>query len=296
MRQRPGAESRENSPIFVVGSGRSGSTVFFDILARHPGVASLSKFSRDFPGHLWATRLLLRARGPAALDGLLHGRWFAASEAYPFWDRHCPGFSSTCRDLVAADVTPVARERLRAAVEALLTKSRRRFAAKITGWPRLLYLREIYPAATFVHIMRDPCAVASSLLEVSFWDGWRGPPNWRRGVLPPDLDAIWHDEHRSFVALAAIETVIFERAMRHCAQRMPAGAVWTVDYARLCERPVEVFREVGEFCGLPWSPRFEREVKRVPLINRDNKWRSSLSAEQQAVMLRVMHRARETNS
>jgi hypothetical protein len=228
------------------------------------------------------------------LDSSLRGRWFRASEAYPFWDLHCPGFSSASRDLDAADVTPVAARRLRTAIDAMLTTSRRRFAAKITGWPRILYLREIYPRASFVHITRDACAVARSLLEVEFWDGWRGPPNWRRGPLPPDLDLLWHEEQRSFVALAAIETVIFERAMRRCREQMPASAIWTVDYARLCERPVDVFREVCEFAGLPWSTRFDREVRRVALVNRDDKWRSSLTAEQQAIMLRVLERARET--
>jgi len=294
MHSPPDPESRDICPVFVVGTGRSGSTVFFDILARHPGIASLSKFSRDFPRHEWINRLLLLARGPAMLDGLLRGRWWGATEAYPFWELHCPGFSSSCRDLDAADVTPVAARRLRSAVQSMLTTSRSRFAAKVTGWPRILYLREIFPSASFVHVTRDPCAVASSLLEVGFWDGWRGPPNWRRGALPSDLDDLWHAERRSFVALAAIETVIFERAMHHCTGQLPAGAVCTVDYARFCEQPVEVFREVGEFCGLPWSPRFEREVRRVPLVNRDDKWRSSLSAEQQAVMRRVLEQARET--
>ena len=163
---------QDDSPIFVVGSGRSGSTVFFDILARHPHVASLSKFSRDFPARPWMNRLLLAARSSAVIDGLLRGPWFSASEAYPFWDRHCPGFSSCCRDLDASDVTPVAAARIRAAFDRTRTRSRQRFAAKITGWPRVLYLREIFPTGRFINITRDPRAVASLVAARGQFLGW----------------------------------------------------------------------------------------------------------------------------
>jgi hypothetical protein len=282
------------SPIFVVGSGRSGSTVFFEILSSHPGLAWLSKFARQYPTHAWMNRLLMLSRSVPLLDPALRGQWFSPSEAYPFWDLHCPGFSTCSRDLDDSDVTPLAAARIRDAFHKTLTRTRTRFAAKITGWPRILYLKEIFPTALFVHITRDPCAVASSLLEVNFWDGWRGPPNWRRGPLPPDLDALWQDERRSFVALAGIETVIFDRAMRRCTERVPASQLRTIEYARLCSSPVDVLKEVTEFCGLQWSARFERAVRRVPLVNRDDKWRASLTRDQQAMLVRVLERARGT--
>jgi hypothetical protein len=292
--QEMAASNRASAPIFVVGSGRSGSTVFFEILSAHPNVAWLSKFARDFPDRPLLNRLLLSGRGVPVLGRALRGRWFSPSEAYPFWELHCPGFSDCCRDLDDADVTPAAAQRIRAAFDGMLTRTRRRVTAKITGWPRILYLTEIFPSALFVHIMRDPCAVASSLLEVNFWDGWRGPPNWRRGPLPPDLDALWHEERRSFVALAGIETVILHRAMRRCIERVPASQLCTIDYARLCASPVDAFKEVTEFCGLAWSAQFERAVRGVALVNRDDKWRTGLTIEQQATLLRVLDRSRET--
>ena len=109
--------------------------------------------------------------------------------------------------------------------------------------------------------------------------------------MPADLAALWHAEQRSFVALAAIETVIFRRAMERSAERLPAEQLYTVDYARFCAQTVEVFRQVVEFCGLAASRRFERAVSRVTLVNRDDQWRSRLTAEQQATVLRVLERS-----
>jgi hypothetical protein len=280
-----------HEPIFVVGTGRSGSTVFFDCLARHPQVAWLSRLSGERPERLWADRLLMEARRFPVLDTLL-GRHCGPSEAYPFWDHVFAGFSNPCRDLVAEDVTPVAAMRARAAVDRLVSRSRNRFLAKITGWPRVRFLNELFPRAYFIEVTRDPRAIASSLLEVPFWDGWRGPPNWRRGPLPADLAAIWRDERNSFVALAAIECVIVQRALEECRAAVPAR-FHRVSYSELCANTVEVFRQVAAFCRLDWSPRFEKAIRGMRLIDQGDKWLKNLSVAQQAVLHRVFDRARQ---
>jgi hypothetical protein len=52
-----------------------------------------------------------------------------------------------------------------------------------------------------------------------------------------------------------------------------------------------VFRAVAKFCQLEWTKRFERSIGRVLLIDRDDQWRSKLTATQQAVMQRTLERA-----
>jgi hypothetical protein len=65
----------------------------------------------------------------------------------------------------------------------------------------------------------------------------------------------------------------------------------TVHYARFCAEPLEVLREVADFCGLNWSRSFESAIGRVRLRNRDSKWRDCLTEDQQAVLLRTLSRA-----
>jgi hypothetical protein len=280
-------------PIFIVGTGRSGSSVFFDIFASHPQLAWLSVLAREFPDRPWLNTLLLRSLSIRGLDSFLI-RTFGPAEAYPFWEARCPGFSNPCRDLTADDVTPVSADRLRTTIEEMLSRRRNRFVAKITGWPRIRYLDRIFADAKFVEMTRDPCAIASSLLEVPFWDGWRGPPNWRRGPLPDDLEQIWNEENRSFVALAALEYVIYQRAMDACRADLPLDRMLTISYAALCREPIEQFRQVADFCGLDWSLRFERAIAKVRLIDRDHKWRTNLTADQQSVLQRTIERAQDS--
>jgi hypothetical protein len=229
-------------PIVVVGTGRSGSTVVFDILARHPQVAWLSRLAGDYPDRFSMNIVLMRARSYAIVDSL-PGRHLGPSEAYSYWDLNCPGFSNPYRDLLANDVAPIAAFRLRESIAPLLTRKRSRFVAKITDWACMQYLWEIFSQAFFIEVKRNPCAPGSSLLEVPFWDGSRGPPNWRRGPLPADLDAIWLQEGESFVALLLLQYVIVQRAIAECCATPPAAQMHTVSNSQLCADPVGVFQD-----------------------------------------------------
>jgi omega-hydroxy-beta-dihydromenaquinone-9 sulfotransferase len=278
------------SPVFVVGTGRSGSTVFFELLARHPDVVWLSRLADEHPRDLWMNRLLLRACSLRFLEPALR-RFYGPSEAYGFWNTVCPGFANPFRDLVAEDVIPAVAERVRKALSDMTTPSRPRFLGKITGWPRIGFLNEIFPDATFIHVRRDARATACSLLEVPFWDGWRGPPNWRRGPLPVDLEAAWQKEDYSFVALAALEIAVVDRAMARCRAMIGDQRIHVVEYAELCEDPVSVMKRVCSFCGLDWPSRFADLLEKERLINRDTSWQARLTTSQCDVLVRTLARA-----
>jgi omega-hydroxy-beta-dihydromenaquinone-9 sulfotransferase len=278
------------SPIFVIGTGRSGSTLFFDMLAGHPEVAWPSDLLRRYPAKPWLHHMVMRARSLGLLDAML-GSHYGPSEAYPFWEAHCPGFSNPCRDLVAEDVTVTSESRMRTAIAAMTTRKRHQFVAKITGWPRVRFLDRIFPHALFIEVSRDPRATACSLLEVDFWDGWRGPPNWRRGALPQDLQELWLQEKRSFVALAAIEYVIFQRAIAECVAVISPDRYMKVNYTDLCADPIAIFTDVIKFARLRWVTNFERKLRVKRLNNRDDQWKSTLTGAQQNILERTLERA-----
>ncbi len=142
-----------------------------------------------------------------------------------FWDHYYPGFSVPFRDLGADDVLESTRRQLRSALARMRTPKRSHLVIKITGWPRVGFLREIFPEGRFVHVVRDGRAVASSLLKVPWWWGWRDRPNWRWGPLTPELDALWAESGRSFVALAAIQwRILMEATVRELC-RPGSGSV-----------------------------------------------------------------------
>ena len=80
----------------------------------------------------------------------------------------------------------------------LLVRKRNRLLIKITGWPRIGYLNEIFSDAKFIHILRDGRAVANSLINVEFWRGWQCPQNWRFGRLTEKQQKEWEDSQYFF--------------------------------------------------------------------------------------------------
>ena len=275
-------------PIVLFGSGRSGSTVMCRSFARHPGVAWPSGISERYPTRPALGRRLMEWLDVPVAGALLQQR-FEPAEAYTFWEYYCKGFRRPNRDLLASDLTNKQRKSLAGALEQITTGTRPRLLMKITGWPRVGFLHGIFPDAKFIHIIRDGRAVANSLLNVDFWQGWNGPQNWRFGLLSPTLAAEWDRHDRSFVALAAIQWKILMAAAEAARALVPAAQYLEVKYEELCSDAVGTFRRVTTFCELPWSDRLEAHIRARTWLSENDKWRKDLTADQQRILQDVTH-------
>lgn len=209
-------------------------------------------------------------------------------ESYPFWDHYFRGFSQTHRDLFAEDVTPRTRQSLTNALSQILTLKRNRLLLKITGWPRLGFIQEIFTDTKFIHIIRDGRAVANSLINVSWWPGWRGPAVWYWGALTPQQQAEWKKYNYSYLVLAAIGWKILMDAMEKAKSLVPAEQFLEIKYEELCANPTEVFRRVVDFCELSWEGSFEKEIRRYPVHNTNFKWQKELTQNQQRILNEVL--------
>lgn len=279
-------------PIFVVGSGRSGSSFLADVVARHPDVAFLTGLSERHPRRPAYNRAAMRGLDVPGLGRLVRRR-YGIEEAYAFWEAHAPGFSEPTRDLRADDVTERARSSVRRAVAANLVPGRPRFLAKVTGWSRMGYLDEVFPDAEFVHLVRDGRDVANSLLKVDFWQGWRGPQNWRFGELPPDLRELWEAHDRSFVALAGLCWRLLVDSVQTARKEIDPGRFLEVRYEDLVERPRRELEVILEAVGLEPSSRFFGRFDPAEVRDASGKHRRDLTPAQQEILDDVTREPRE---
>jgi hypothetical protein len=270
-------------PVFIAGIGHSGTTLLHRILCEHENVAWLSRLAKPHPRIPVIYRVFLEAIDYPVLGQYLKNK-FKPTECYEFWECYCHGFGSTFRDLGSQDVTNQTKTHLRNAITELLTSQRKRFIAKITGWPRLGYLYDLFNDARFIHICRDGRAVVNSRLQGSWWRGWQGPHNWNRPLLTPDEYDEWNRHDQSFVALACIEWKILMDAYETARSVTKDAQCLQIRYEDLCADPLSVLRRVIEFCELSWNAEFEKALGNYRVKSTNYKWKENLNVRQHHIM------------
>lgn len=274
-------------PIFIFGTGRSGTTIFHKMLSEHPSVVWTSHLCNFFPQRLSLNRGLMYLQDIPLINDISR-RLLKPVEVYKFWDYYFSGFSLPYRDLKSSDMTPAIERRLKEANTALATDKRGRVLHKITGWSRIDFLSQAFPDAKFIHIIRDGRAVANSMLNVSFWDGWQGPDKWLYGSIPQEYRKVWEESGESFTVLAAITWMILVDAAEDAVNSVGEDRVLSIRYEELCSDSDKILKSALEFCELEESDIFNKKIQKYRLRSNDEKYKQDLSPEQIEVMERVM--------
>jgi hypothetical protein len=263
-------------PIIVVSTGRSGSTMFHDIITRHESIAWFSVLLSKFPTKIKWNRYYMSCLDIPIIGTILRKK-IIPSESYPFWETHIKGFRRPFRDLRADDVSVKIKKKIPSLFSKTLTKKRHRLLIKLTGWSRIAFLNEIFPDAMFIHIKRNLRPTVNSFLNVDFWNGWEGPQKWRFGELNIEEEAQWNRYDQSFAALASIGVIKMIKSVHEAKKTIPENRFLEVSYEDICDDPIRTFKKIYEFAGLKESKRISRDLKTRKLVNKDNLWMEELN-------------------
>jgi hypothetical protein len=267
--------------VFMVGTGRCGSTVVARVLASHRAVGFISEIDlrlRRLSGALPSNNAVFRGLGNSlALTAAAPNRGGVRASAARIADRFrtvagpweayelladevSPMVAAPFRDLVAPDAAPWVAERFRRFFVNRALESRKPFFLhKFTGWPRARFINAVFPDARFIHVVRDGRAVANSLLQVPWWRGYRGPPEWTFGPLREDYAKEWDASGQSFAVLAALEWKTLMDAFEVTEQEIPSDRWLNVRYEDFVDEPREALDRMLGFAGLSWTQEFERQ-------------------------------------
>ena len=277
-------------PVFVLGTGRCGSTLVHEVLARHGSTGFITNLddlgitvSSQWQNALW------RTLPPGATE---KGRArFAPSEGYRAIGREMgPLLIDPIRDLTAADATPWVADKVRRFFGTREARLRAPVLLhKFTGWPRAGLLEAIYPDAVFIEVVRDGRAVANSWLQMPWWLGHRGPGGWHFGPLPDDLAALWDQHQQSFPVLAALAWRILMDAYRTSSESVGRDRWLTVRYEDVVADPRGTTAEMLAHMGLGWTKDFERGFSRYQFsAGRTDAYRSDLGGAELAAVESVL--------
>ena len=253
---------------FIVGTGRCGSTLLHEILAKHEEVSFFTNFEDNhkklvFPGN-WGGALYRKNHLALTKAGR---KRFAPTEAYQLIARNVsPIYVRPYRDLTADDLTPWMKERFYNFFHQHYKKyGKPAFIHKYTGWSRIGFFSDIFPEAKFIHIVRDGRAVASSWLQMRWWGGYEGIDNWLWGPLSDADREEWDDSGNSFVTLAGLSWRMLMDSYDHSSSALEEDRYLMIRYEDFLKSPVEQMERVLKFSGLEWTKSFESQFNRFDI-------------------------------
>ena len=270
-------------PIFIIGSGRSGTTILYELLSIHPEVCWFANYNDLIP--LFRTFPVFHR----VLDLPLIGDWFKkrliSSKKTRFRIRPVEGdyiYHTYCgfeenRKTTEEDLTEEQSTKFKEVIKKYLrlTGKKRFINKQISNNQRLRLINAMFPNAYYIHILRDGRAVTSSLFHVDWWQEiiiwWygHGAAEWeRQGKDPIELCCQhWMNDVREIF----INQPLF------------ADRYMEIGYEDLTKDVHTTIQRIIEFTGLRQSRHF-MELLPQTLPNMDHKWEKQLTEDQKRVV------------
>ncbi len=276
---------------FLVGAGRSGTTLLYKLLCLHPQVAYISNYEnrfRWFPDGL-------ACRAVAGRTNAKLRAWFKqGGNAYfvkrPWLQRLFPtphegeSVFASCGvplfpapDYLADESTAMCLrrrfERLRRGAGAPVFLSKRTANNR-----RLRLLATIFPNARYVHLVRDGREVAQSLSTVEWWNGHTV---WWDGRTALEMERAGEPR----LAICARNWVRELEAVRAQLAQISPDRVLELRFESLLKDPMRELERVLGFLGVDSRTSYRDAIESLQLRPAPGKWQSDWGNEQLACVL-----------
>jgi LPS sulfotransferase NodH len=261
-------------PVFIIGFPRSGTTVLAEAIAVHkafgwfsnyynlmPSFPELSILNRviDLPGIGW--KLRGKKKQNSNILSTFRKLFPYSVEAYSVWEKYCGEKFLYDYLLNQTANTDEKGEIEKAILKVLKFQGKSRFLAKITGPSRITYLKSIFNDAIFIHVLRDPKAVVSSLLKVDFWKRQMGlkEPWWRNGLSEESI-AEWKSSDKDPIVLAAIQWRDIIKNAWDEKVNINSHDYFEIKYEKFVENPRETLKSIMKRLNLTYLKDMDRYI------------------------------------
>jgi Sulfotransferase family len=283
------ANIKITKPIFVVGCHRSGTTVLYEALAKHPDLVFLSNASALLP------RIPILSNAVADLFGLdeveqerflKDGIPFTPatpSEAIRIWELYAPEGGDYCLDEHFSN--PKMEEYLIHTIKKHLKYfNKTRFINKNPdNSVRMRYLNKLFPDAKFINIIRDGRAVCSSLMKVReiaeefFGSEHRHATSGVKVKAWADIEETWKTDPASSIGLLWKEVV---ETIERDKEAISPERYLELRFEDFVTEPFNYLEKMVHFCDLGWDAKAESAIreasKTLTMGGRNDAWKKRL--------------------
>ena len=272
-----------NKPIFIIGSGRSGTTVFYNFLSTHPEVCWFSNYSDKLvsfkPMPLLHRVIDFPFFGTIAKRNIItaSGQRFNLKpvEGQRSYHEYC-GFKhnvKTTEDDLDSKLENKFKELITR--HCALTGKKRFISKQTANTQRIRLISPMFRNAYYIHVIRDGRAVANSLLKVIWWDE---TDIWWLGKKVSE----WKEEGRESIELCALQ---WEKNVREILKNKSLfeDRYIEIKYEEFAADVKGTMNKVTDFCELGESKKFN-EILPNTLPNMNYKWIEDLNEKQKLIL------------
>jgi len=264
--------------------GRSGTTIIFEAFVSHPDLGYLSNYTNKFfrfprLGLIHRAFLTHGQKKQGQKVAILNKIYPKPAEAYQTWEYL---LGKKFRDTFLKDISPIVNEinRVKHYVGKLfIWQNKKRFATKLTGPPRIMFLSKIFSDAIFIDIVRDPRAVIASLINVDFMKR-KGldKPYWKDS-LTENHKKILDKYNKSPIALAALEwcSVCEQTAIE---KRTSGPRYLKIKYEDFIENPNKILNKIYSFVNLRLFWKSTEYINKIQYKNMNYKYLNRLTKQE----------------
>lgn len=260
---------------FIIGAGRSGTTLVYKTLCLHAQVAWISNYLAKMPsveclGLLnCITRFVPQAGLAAWFDksgnAFLHGR----SLLLRFVPTPVEGEAVYSRCGIPLHPKPnwrISRQQtdcLRRVFKRMagLQRCKVLVSKRTANNRRIPQLLNAFPDAKFIHIIRDGRSVARSLLKVAWW------PNMKLWWKDQSTPMQWQKKGGNQLELAARTWVAEMQEISAGIKLIPDSQIMELRYESLVANPIETLRSVARFIDLDNIQEWLQHVREINFYN-----------------------------
>lgn len=244
LMQRGFTPAHIEQPIFIIGCGRSGTTILGKLLSQHRDVTYLNErrdlWLADPQTDIWSDQAVKRG-GKLALT---------AADVDPYRARKL-------YDAFATEIKTLGGGRM---VEKLPINSF-----------RVGYIAQIFPEARFIHLLRNGLEVAASISGVAQAFTWYGHDDYKWRLLADyarlnGLETLVEQTQHDMRLRGLLEWRLSVTDVQNSLEQLPQERVFTLRYREMMAAPVECCERLERFIGLSSDPAIyqfaEAEFKR----------------------------------
>lgn len=283
------------NPVFIIGAGRSGTTLLYKLFCLNENFAWISNYVAKYPDfpflsvlnrlnttfpelyfHSWFNkesnafyieRKIFKKMLPTPVEGEIIYR---KGGFETFFDENWT-LSKETRDKFQSIVQKIAKY-----------QGKKYFLSKRTANNRRIkQLLQCFPNAKFINITRDGRAVAFSLTKVKWWDHhkiW-----WQERKTPAEL----RRENHSDIELAATNWVEEVKCIQDGLTHIAPEKVITLKYEAFAQDSEKYLLQCLNHIGVPPSKTWMKAVKRIKIYNNNHLWRQHLNSRETEIVMNI---------